>query len=227
MWKLRLSDSDYNNNGRRSSSSKKKVGDSKEQLFWEAFPTGSGPLDYTTYMFTYVEPQPGSPKLEELFKEYWDLMPEYQDVSLDNLEILRVIYEIFPTYRESPLLASFNRVLQFGDASDIHSPVSFGGFGSLTKHLGRLSARINEAINVDNQAAITISNNPVFQGKIKHFKIEYYFLREVQSNKEAILVHCKTEDQLADILTKALPKHKFKELRDKIGVCIKRSKEKY
>lgn len=29
--------------------------------------------------------------------------------------------------------------LQFGDASGIQSPVSFGGFGSLTRHLKRLS----------------------------------------------------------------------------------------
>jgi hypothetical protein len=28
---------------------------------------------------------------------------------------------------------------QVGDASGIQSPVSFGGFGSLTRHLGRLS----------------------------------------------------------------------------------------
>ncbi|TKY57025.1 hypothetical protein E2542_SST21471 [Spatholobus suberectus] len=132
-----------------SSSSIKKVGDSKAQFFWEAFPAGSGPLDRTTYMFTYVEPQPGSPKLEELLEEYWDLMPEYQGLSLDNIEILRVIYGIFPTYRESPLPAAFSRVLQFGDASGIQSPVSFGGFGSLTRHLGRLSAGIHEAINGD------------------------------------------------------------------------------
>ncbi|RDX87632.1 hypothetical protein CR513_30877, partial [Mucuna pruriens] len=143
-----------------SSSSIKNVGDSKAQLFWEAFPAGSGPLDRTSYMFTYVEPQPGSPKLEELLEAYWDLMPEYQasflffimfssGVSLDNLEILRVIYGIFPTYRESPLPAAFSRVLQFGDASGIQSPVSFGGFGSLTRHLGRLSAGIHEAINGD------------------------------------------------------------------------------
>lgn len=53
--------------------------------FWEfslkssqAFPAGSGPFDRTTYMFTYVEPQPGSPKLEELLEAYWNLMPEYQ-----------------------------------------------------------------------------------------------------------------------------------------------------
>jgi hypothetical protein len=46
--------------------------------FWQAFPAGSGPMDRTTYMFTYVSPQPGSPKLEELLEDFWDLMPEYQ-----------------------------------------------------------------------------------------------------------------------------------------------------
>ncbi|KAK2649117.1 hypothetical protein Ddye_016606 [Dipteronia dyeriana] len=83
-----------------SSSSVKKVGDSEVQLFWEAFPSGSNPLDRTTYMFTYLDPQPESPKLEELLEAFWDLMPEYQGVSLDNLEILRVVYGIFPTYRD-------------------------------------------------------------------------------------------------------------------------------
>ncbi|KAB1200862.1 hypothetical protein CJ030_MR0G006092 [Morella rubra] len=177
-----------------SSSSVKKVGTSEAQYFWEAFPAGSGPMDRTTYMFTYVDPQPGSPKLEELLEEYWDLMPHYQGVSLKDLEILRVIYGIFPTYRDrlcknealtvfrgmgdylkwnysctsinygyvlfdsdtlqflvnrvdSPLPAAFNRVLQFGDASGIQSPVSFGGFGSLTRHLQRLTTGIYDAIS--------------------------------------------------------------------------------
>ncbi|KAF8414138.1 hypothetical protein HHK36_002137 [Tetracentron sinense] len=130
-----------------SSSSVKKVGDSKVHYFWEAFPAGSGPTDRTTYMFTYVDPQPGCPKLEELLEDYWDLMPAYQGVLLDDLEILRVIFGIFPTYRDSPLPAAFNRILQFGDASGIQSPVSFGGFGSLTRHLGRLSTGLYEAIS--------------------------------------------------------------------------------
>ncbi|XP_050381550.1 uncharacterized protein LOC126798585 isoform X2 [Argentina anserina] len=132
-----------------SSSSVKKVGASAAQFFWEAFPAGSGPKDRTTYMFTYVDPQPQSPKLEELLEEYWKLMPAYQGVSLDELEIQRVLYGIFPTYRDSPLPAAFDRVLQFGDASGIQSPVSFGGFGSLTRHLKRLSTGIYEAIDGD------------------------------------------------------------------------------
>ncbi|KAK9284141.1 hypothetical protein L1049_023308 [Liquidambar formosana] len=130
-----------------SSSSVKEVGESEVQYFWEAFPAGSGPMDRTTYMFTYVDPQPGCPKLEDLLEEYWDIMPDYQGVSLDDLEILRVVFGIFPTYRDSPLPAAFNRVLQFGDASGIQSPVSFGGFGSLTRHLERLSTGIYEAID--------------------------------------------------------------------------------
>ena len=34
-------------------------------------------------------------------------------------------------------------------------------------------------IFVDNQAAISIANNPVFHGKTKHFKLKFYLLREV------------------------------------------------
>lgn len=129
-----------------SSASAKEVGQSLAQYFWEAFPAGSGPIDRTTYMFTYVDPQPGSPQLEELLEDYWDLMPKYQGVAFDDLEILRIIFGIFPTYRDSPLPAAFDRILQFGDASGIQSPVSFGGFGSLTRHLGRLTTGIYEAL---------------------------------------------------------------------------------
>ncbi|XP_010683954.2 uncharacterized protein LOC104898558 [Beta vulgaris subsp. vulgaris] len=130
-----------------SSSAVQKVGQSDVQLFWEAFPAGSGPMDRTTYMFTYMEPQPGCPTLEDLLESYWELMPNYQGVTLDDLKIMRVVYGIFPTYRDSPLPAAYNRILQFGDASGIQSPVSFGGFGSLTRHLERLSSGIYEAID--------------------------------------------------------------------------------
>ncbi|AQK52356.1 Lycopene beta/epsilon cyclase protein [Zea mays] len=127
-------------------------------------------------MFTYVDPTFGGPKLEELLEVFWDLMPAYQDVLLQNLDIRRVIFGIFPTYRDSPLPAAFDRILQacdfllteallllhlqvfsitdalafqVGDASGIQSPVSFGGFGSLTRHLGRLSSGICEAVEGD------------------------------------------------------------------------------
>ncbi|KAL7000044.1 hypothetical protein U1Q18_001193 [Sarracenia purpurea var. burkii] len=165
-----------------SSSTVKKVGESEAQYFWEAFPAGSGPMDRTTYMFTYVDPQPGCPKLEELLEDYWDLMPNYQGVSLENLEISRVIFGIFPTYRDSPLPAAFDRVLQFGDASGIQSPVSFGGFGSLTRHLGRLSAGIYEAINGD---LLDSHNLSLLNPYMPNLSVSWLFQRAMSAKKQS------------------------------------------
>ena len=74
-------------------------------------------------------------------------------------------------------------------------------------------------IHVDNQAAIAISNDPVFHGKTKHFKIKLYHLREVQKGGEIKLLYCRTEEQVAYIFTKALSKARLEMLRNKFGLC--------
>ncbi|KAE8665032.1 hypothetical protein F3Y22_tig00112699pilonHSYRG00066 [Hibiscus syriacus] len=82
-----------------------------------------------------------------------------------------------------------------------------------------LEQKRSTEVFVDNQAAIAISNNPVFHGKTKHFNIKLYFLREVQKNGEVFLLYCSTNDQLTDIFTKALPRSMFESLRKALGVC--------
>ncbi|KAL0536061.1 hypothetical protein IC582_024993 [Cucumis melo] len=82
-----------------------------------------------------------------------------------------------------------------------------------------LEQRESTKILIDNKAAIAISHNPMFYNKTKHFNIKLFFLREVQKSEEVILVYCKTEDQVADILTKPLPTCKFEFLRSKLDVC--------
>ena len=56
--------------------------------------------------------------------------------------------------RKSPLQPQFDRVLQIGDASGIQSPLSFGGFGALSRHLPRLKAAISDALNVSNTSHV-------------------------------------------------------------------------
>ena len=47
---------------------------------------------------------------------------------------------------QSPLKPAWDRVLQIGDASGIQSPLSFGGFGAMTRHLARLRQAVMEAL---------------------------------------------------------------------------------
>ena len=82
-------------------------------------------------------------------EEYWRQMPSYQGVQLADLQPQRILFGWFPTYRGSPLAPTHNRILQVGDASGIQSPLSFGGFGALTRHLGRLTDGVTEALGVD------------------------------------------------------------------------------
>lgn len=91
----------------------------------------------------------------------------------------------------------------------------------IRKILADLHMEQNEPtqVYVDNQAAIAISKDPVFHGKTKHFKIKLYHLREEQKHGEVKLLYCKTEDQIADVFTKALSKARFEILRDKLGLC--------
>jgi flavin-dependent dehydrogenase len=116
------------------------------QTFWEAFPAGSDPRDRTTYMFTYIDAAPERPSLEALLEHYWQAMPEYQNVNLDDLEIRRVLFGAFPTYKDSPLPPQFDRILAVGDASGVQSPLSFGGLAAMSRHISRLTSAITEAV---------------------------------------------------------------------------------
>ncbi|XP_042486982.1 uncharacterized protein LOC122067207 [Macadamia integrifolia] len=82
----------------------------------------------------------------------------------------------------SPLPASFNRILQFGDASGIQSPVSFGGFGSLTRHLGRLSTGIYEAINNNFLDSDSLS---LLNPYLPNLSASWLFQRAMSARKQA------------------------------------------
>ncbi|PSN18104.1 FAD-dependent oxidoreductase [filamentous cyanobacterium CCP5] len=116
------------------------------QYFWEAFPAKDG---RTTYMFTYLDAHPERPSLRTCFEDYWRLLPEYQQTPLESLQVRRALFGFFPCYRNSPLQYQWSRLLAVGDSSGSQSPLSFGGFGAMIRHLPRLSQGVDEALNAD------------------------------------------------------------------------------
>ena len=71
---------------------------------------------------------------------------------------------------------------------------------------------------IDNKSAINLAKNPVLHGRSKHIETKYHFLRNQVQNGIIEVVHCSTQKQLADVLTKAIKTDQFLGLRDGIGV---------
>ena len=73
-------------------------------------------------------------------------------------------------------------------------------------------------ILIDNQYAISLTKNPVFHERNKYVHSRYHFIRECVEKCQIIVYHVPGDKQKTYILTKALERIKFKEMRDLIGV---------
>lgn len=67
---------------------------------------------------------------------------------------------------------------------------------------------------MDNQSAIRLIKNPEFHKRTKHIDVRYHFIRDKYEEGLFELKYVQTNDQIADVMTKALPKVKHQQFRD-------------
>jgi len=75
-------------------------------------------------------------------------------------------------------------------------------------------------LNIDNQSAISISKNPEHHGRMKHLDLRFYWLRDAVHDEMIQPVYIPTKEQVADILTKALPSEQVKYCRDHMSILV-------
>ena len=73
-------------------------------------------------------------------------------------------------------------------------------------------------IREDNIGAIHLTRNPVFHQRTKHIDVRYHLVRDYIERNLLEVEYCETNNMLADFFTKALPKAKFQQLRNKINI---------
>ena len=75
-------------------------------------------------------------------------------------------------------------------------------------------------IMCDSSSAISVAKNPVLHSRTKHIDVRYHFLRDNYEKGIIDIVKVKSENQVADILTKSLDLDTFARLRGELGVCF-------
>ena len=70
----------------------------------------------------------------------------------------------------------------------------------------------------DNKAAISISENPVQHDRTKHVEVDRHFIKEKLEDGVIEFPFVRSEEQLADILTKAVNPKVFKEVLGKLNI---------
>ena len=56
----------------------------------------------------------------------------------------------------------------------------------------------------DNNSTIKLSKNPIMHGRSKHIDVRFHFLQNLTKDGVIELVHCRSQDQMVDIMTKSL-----------------------
>eukprot|EP00253_Pinus_taeda_P011495 PITA_11495 len=70
----------------------------------------------------------------------------------------------------------------------------------------------------DNQSAIQLCKDPVQHQRSKNIELHMHFIRKLIHDHVLEVQYCSTDDQVADIFTKALTEAKFTKLRYMLGV---------
>ncbi|KAG8780239.1 hypothetical protein FRC12_023323 [Ceratobasidium sp. 428] len=80
-------------------------------------------------------------------------------------------------------------------------------------------------IRCDNNGAITITKNPAEHQRTKHMHRKYHYIRERAAADDISLERCDTNSQLADYLTKPVPRDTFTQCIAGIGVGSPKSSD--
>ena len=75
-------------------------------------------------------------------------------------------------------------------------------------------------VNCDNVSAIFLSSNPIQHQRTKHIELDIHFVREKVARGQVRVLHVPSRYQIADIVTKGLPRVLFDDFRDSLNVRL-------
>ncbi|HUP26880.1 MAG TPA: hypothetical protein VM409_00465, partial [Chloroflexia bacterium] len=113
------------------------------QLIWEGFPGANG--ETTVYLFYYDRTganEASKQPLLELFEQYFQSLPSYRKPGV-GFRHVRPVFGYIPARHGRTGRIAARGLLCLGDSAAGQSPLTFCGFGSFVRHVGRASMLIS------------------------------------------------------------------------------------
>jgi lycopene cyclase CruA len=116
------------------------------QLIWEGFPGRGG--ESTVYLFYYDQigaRKAGKQSLLDLFERYFTLLPTYKSLQ-PGWRHVKPVFGYIPARHGRTGRTAARGLLCLGDSAAGQSPLTFCGFGSFVRHIGRVASLISYAL---------------------------------------------------------------------------------
>jgi hypothetical protein len=112
--------------------------------------------------------------------------------------------------KKQPIVALSNTEVEYRSTSIVACEIVW-----LQKLLSDLGQSVDAPVIIyyDNISSILFANNLVYHARTKHIEVHYHFIREKVLTKEIDFIQVNTENQVANIFTKALGTDKLRNFR--------------
>lgn len=138
------------------------------QLIWEGFPASE--TEFTSYLFFYDRIDSGNDKsLLNLFETYFEKLPSYKRLS-GAFKIKKPVFGIIPAYHHSGFgntrRTADDRIILFGDAASLSSPLTFCGFGSMVRNLEKTATKLDTALTQNSVSRESLSRISAYEPNV-------------------------------------------------------------
>ena len=98
----------------------------------------------------------------------------------------------------------------------------------LWSFINEIQGQQNEPVELhwDNQGDIVLAKDNKYHSWMKHIDLRFHFIREAVEDNKIMITYLPTEENVADIFTKVLPRPKFKRFRERLGLRVRKEGDK-
>jgi len=161
------------------------------QLIWEGFAGNPRRDEYTTYLFFYDSIESKADKsLLRLFEDYFEKLPDYKRKN-GAWRVVKPVFGYIPSVHhhgwKNIKKTATSRILLVGDAAGLSSPLTFCGFGSHVRSLGKLTALTEDALREKLLDEKSLSNINAYEPRVAQMASLAEFMRPTETGKAVVV----------------------------------------